>query len=220
MATLIGKSINDMKGTITKHGGLAHTNRFALYMQPPAASLLNIDIQNILVSLVSRSFKASSLINDPRDVGILCESCSLPGRQIMTMDYQSNRQAIKIPYGFMNEDVTFTFLLTHDYYVKKMFDKWSNLVIDANAYRVRYQNEYTTDIVIQQLNKENLPVYGIKLKNAYPITFVSIPLDNTAENSIQKFSVTMTYENFEEEGAVESVVSSVKTAIGGIKKIF
>lgn len=220
MASILGKSINDMKGTLVKHGGVAQVNRFAVYMQPPAASLLNIDVQNILVSLVSRSFKASSLVNDPRDIGILCESCSLPGRQIVTMDYQSNKQSVKVPYGFINEDVTFTFLLTHDYYVKKMFDKWSNLVIDVDKYRVRYQNEYTTDVVIQQLNKENLPVYGIKLKNAYPITFSSITLDNNAENTIQKFSVTMTYENFEEEGAVASAVSSVKTAIGGIKKLF
>lgn len=220
MATLLGKSINDLKGTIVKHGGVAHPNRFAVYMQPPAASLLNIDLQNIAVSLLSGNFRASSLINDPRDIGILCESCMLPGRQILTMDYQSNRQAIKIPYGFMNEDVTFSFLLTNDYYVKKMFDKWANLVLDFENYRVRYQNEYTTDVVIQQLNKENLPVYGIKLKKAYPVSFTSVALDNTQENSVQKFFVTMTYENFEEEGAIQTAVSSVKTAIGGIKKIF
>lgn len=220
MATILGKSINDMKGAIGKHGGLAHANRFAIYMQPPAASLLNIDVQNILVSLISGNFKAGALLNDPRDIAILCESCALPGRQILTMDYQSNRQAVKIPYGFMNEDVTFTFLLTHDYYVKKMFDKWSNLVLDATNYRVNYQNEYTTDVVIQQLNKQNLPVYGVRLKNAYPITFTSIPLDNTMENSIQKFSVTMTYENFVEEGAFSSLGSAAEVGLGGIKNIF
>jgi hypothetical protein len=36
----------------------------------------------------------------------------------------------------------------------------------------------------------------VVLHNAYPVTFNSIVLDNTAENSVQKFSVTMAYENF------------------------
>jgi hypothetical protein len=30
----------------------------------------------------------------------------------------------------------------------------------------------------------------------------------------------MAYENFTEEGAIESAISTIKTAIGGIKKIF
>jgi len=220
MASILGKSINDLKSTLVKHGGNAMQNRFAVYMQPPAASLLNLDLQNIAVSLISGNFKAGSLVNDPRDIGILCESCSLPGRQIMTMDYQAHDHSQKIPYGFFNEDVTFTFLLTHDYYVKKMFDKWSELVLNSQSYTVKYTNEYTTDVVIQQLNRDNLPVYGIVLQNAYPISFSSINLDNSAENSIQKFSVTMTFQNFKVEGAIQSALSSVKTAIGGIKKIF
>ena len=49
MASILGKSINDMKATLVKHGGNAMQNRFAVYMQPPAASLLNIDLQNIAV---------------------------------------------------------------------------------------------------------------------------------------------------------------------------
>jgi hypothetical protein len=220
MATLLGKSINDIKGTIGKHGGVAMQNRFAVYMQPPAASLLNIDLQNIAVSLISGNFKASNLINDPRDIAFLCESCNMPGRQITTIDYQSNAHPEKIPYGFINEDVTFTFLLTQDYYIKKIFDKWSNMVINSEKYNVGYHNDYTTDVVIQQLNKKNLPVYGVVLQKAYPVTFSSITLDNTSENSIQKFSVTMAYENFKEEGALSSALSSVRTAIGGITRIF
>jgi hypothetical protein len=121
MSTILGKSINDLKSSIATHGGLAHTNRFAVYMAPPTAALFNLDLQNILVSLVSGNFKARNLISDPRDITILCESCTLPGRQIMTLDYQTFRQPEKLPYGYINEDVTFSFLLTNDYYVKKLF---------------------------------------------------------------------------------------------------
>lgn len=218
--SLLGKTIGDIKSSIAKHGGVAHPNRFAVYMQPPAASLLNLDVQGSIINALSGNFKAGNLINDPRDMTILCESCSLPGRQIATLDYQSVRQSMKIPYGYFNEDVTFTFLLTNDYYIKKIFDRWTSAVIDFEQYRARYLEEYTTDVVVQQLNKENLPIYGVRLKRAYPITVNSIMLDNTAENAVQKLTVTMTFEDFIVEGGIKSAMSAVKTTIGGIKKIF
>lgn len=194
-------------------------NRFAVYMQPPAASLLNLDIQGAITSAISGNFSIKNAFNDPRDISLLCESCSLPGRQITTMDYQSIRQAIKMPNGYINEDITFSFHLTHDYYIKKMFDKWVSAVIDFKNYRVRYQNEYTTDVIIQQLDKKNVPIYGIKLYKAFPVTINSINLDNTAENTPQKVSVTMAYEDYAVEGGLSSALSAIKTSIGGITKL-
>lgn len=219
MASLLGKSINDIKAAVTKHGGLAMQNRFAVYMQPPAASLLNLDIQGAITSAISGNFSIKNAFNDPRDISLLCESCSLPGRQITTMDYQSIRQAIKMPNGYINEDITFSFHLTHDYYIKKMFDKWVSAVIDFKNYRVRYQNEYTTDVIIQQLDKKNIPIYGIKLYKAFPVTINSINLDNTAENTPQKVSVTMAYEDYAVEGGLSSALSAIKTSIGGITNL-
>ena len=218
MASIQGKSINDMKAALSKRGGLAMQNRFAVYMQPPQASLLNLDLQGAFASALSGNFKASSIVNDPRDVALLCESCNLPGRQILSLDYQSVRQAQKLPIGYLNDDVTFTFNVTNDYFIKKMFDKWVSAVLDIEGYRIRYQNEYATDIIIQQLDKNNVPIYGVKLRNAYPITVNSMNLDNTAENSPQKLTVTVTFEDFAEEGAIDSISSSVKTGIGGITK--
>ncbi len=198
MSTILGKSISDLKSSITAHGGLAHTNRFAVYMALP--SPLQSIISNILVPnrIDPAVLSSLSLYNssDPRDITILCESCALPGRQITTLDYQTFRQPEKLPYGYINEDVTFSFLLTNDYYAKKIFDTWQSMVISNDTYHIRYQEEFVSDIVIQQLNKRNEPVYEVVLKGAYPISFFSIPLDNTSENSIQKCTVTVTYEDF------------------------
>ena len=217
--TLSPGSIDDLKATIGKRGGIAKTNRFAIFMSPPDSSLLNINIQDIGISLISGTFNAKSLINDPRDIGLLCESCSIPGRQIQTMEHSYFRQAVKVPNNYINEDVTFTFLLTNDYYMKKMFDKWSQLIIDPESYKLNYNGVYQRDITIQQLNEKNVPVYGIKLKNAYPVSVSSIELSNTGENSIQKLSVTMTYEDFEPEGGLSSALSGIKNAIGGITRL-
>ena len=194
---LLGNSIDDLKSAIVKHGGVAQENRFAVYMSPPSQSVVNLDLNAIVMNALSGGkFRDNSFFNLPWEIGFLCESCTLPGRQILTADYQSVKQSVKVPYGFINEDVTFTFLLTNDYYIKKMFDNWSDQIINYSTYRASYMKDYVTDVTIVQLNKKNLPIYKVVLQNAYPVTFNPITLDNNAENTAQKFSVTLTYENF------------------------
>ena len=87
------------------------------------------------------------------------------------------------------------------------------------TYKVAYRDTYATDIVIQQLNEQNVPVYGMRLENAFPIAQSSIDLNQTSADSLQKLSVTFTYENMKPEGAITSVLSGVGTTIGGFTRI-
>ena len=68
-----------------------------------------------------------------------------------------------------------------------------------------------TDVRIQQINTKNIPVYGIVLRNAFPTGMADISLDNTAENSIQKFSVTFAYDKWEQENALESTIGALRS---------
>tara|TARA_R100000278_G_C5471798_1_gene164753 strand:+ start:243 stop:926 length:684 start_codon:yes stop_codon:yes gene_type:complete len=213
-------TIEDFKATVTKRRGLANQNRFAVIMQPPSASLLDFDLQSIGASLLSGTFSLGGLVNDPRDVALLCESCSLPGRNIESRDYQNIRQNLKKPTGIVIEPITFSFHLTNDMYMKKMFDKWTDIVFNRDSYTANYKSSYCTDVIIQQLNKENIPVYGVKLKNAWPENVAAVDLNNSSENTTQRITVTMNYDDFEVEGALSSALSGVKTAIGGIKSLF
>jgi len=149
-----------------------------------------------------------NMIPDPRDISILCESVQLPGRQITTIDYTAERQAIKVPYGVINEDVTMSFILTNDMFMKKLFDAWLTGIIDIDRYRVGYKKDFTTDIIIQQLNQQNIPVYGVRLENAFPITVNAVNLDSNAENTVQKLSVTLSYENYVPEDIVDTIKST------------
>jgi len=212
-------SIDNLKATISKKGGVAMQNRFQIFFQPPTAnsmkSLLNSDPKVLVGSLAKNAVSGGSIKNmipDPRDISILCESVNLPGRQITTIDYQAEKQSIKIPYSAINEDVTMSFILTNDYYMKKLFDDWQSAVFDMNRYRAGYKKDFTTDIVIQQLNQENIPVYGVRLEGAFPVTVSSINLDNNSENTIQKLNVTLSYENYVPEDIVDTIKSSIGIA--------
>jgi len=216
--TINPTTIDDFKSTIGKHGGLARTNRFLIFMRPPQQSILNIDLENIAITALSGDFKASSLINDPRDIALLCNRCSLPGRQIQTLDNPFNgfAQSIKHPTGYFNEDVEFEFHLTNDYYIRKMFDKWMGLPINQETYLKNYDSVYKTDITIQQLNQKNVPIYGVTLQNAYPITMNSIELNNESSDATQRLSITFTYDDFKPAGGISSTLGGIKNAIGGL----
>ena len=206
-------SIDNFKSTLGKRGGVAQQNRFQVIFTPPTQSLLNLNASTLVGALRGKT-SAKSLINDPRDISMLCESASLPGRQITSIDYTANRNTVKVPYGVLNEDVTLSFLLTNDYYIKTMMDDWMASIVDMDIYRVGYKKDFTTDVVIQQLDKDNVPVYGVRLENAFPTTVSSIVLDNASENTAQKLSITLSYDNYVPEGPISSTGSAIRSAIG------
>ena len=199
--------------SINKKGGIAESHRFNVIFTPPDASLLNLDLEGIISSAVSGSFDARNLINDPRDITLMCRSVNIPGRQIQTIDFQAQKKMIKIPTGVINDEVNMSFLLTNDYYVKKMFENWMHNVFNVEKYFANYIDDFAVDVVIQQLDKNDIPVYGVKLMKAFPITMESIPFDNNNENAINVLNIGWAYENYESQGSLTTAVSGLTNAL-------
>ena len=219
--TLNPTRLDDMKAVIGKRQGLAKQDRFMIIMSPPQQSLLNIDIQNIAISALSGDFKASSLINDPRDVGLLCKSVTFPGDSIETMNYDDKgfRQNTLIPTGYGVNEVDMTWRLTNDYYMKKMFDKWINLIIDRETYMKNYEATYVRDITIQQLNPKNIPIYGVTLEDAFPKNVNAITLSDDSKETVE-LTVQFAFKNYRPAGGISSTLGGIKDAIGGFTSLF
>lgn len=156
---------------IRAKGGIAKKNRFRINISIPSYS--------------------------SGDISLLCESISFPSKTIQSFDFSSYRNPIKIPTGFANEDVTAVFHLTNDYYIKDIFDKWLDSIVNTKDYFISYDAAFKTDIQIYQLNEKDEDIYGIKLLDAYPISTSTVDLDNTATNTTQKLSVDFTYNYWE-----------------------
>tara|TARA_B110000444_G_scaffold259656_1_gene304102 strand:+ start:952 stop:1590 length:639 start_codon:yes stop_codon:yes gene_type:complete len=206
-------SIERLKSLISKKGGLAKGNRFNVIFTPPKQTLLNFDLESIVSSAISGNFSAKNLINDPRDISMLCDSVSIPGKQISTIDYQAQKQSIKIPYGTLHDDVSLTFLLTNDYYMKSMFDQWINNIVNTDTYGVSYKKDIVTDVIIQQLDEQNTPIYGVKLEGAFPTTMNEIVLSNDSTDTIQKLNVSFSYDRYVPQGALSSTGSAIRSAL-------
>ena len=208
--------IDKFKSVISKRGGLAPANRFAVYMALP---LISFDPQNLIAKVFNQGTQ-SPFINDPRDISILCDSVTLPGRQISTTEVQTNLLAIKTPYNYINDDVQMSFHITNDHFMKKYFENWFNRIFDRSKMTMKYRSQYVTDIIIQQLDQRDVPVYTVTLKNAYPTTMTSYELTNSGENQTQKLQITFAYEDWSEEGFVESVLSKGKVLLGSVGRTF
>ena len=184
------KHIDNLLGAINKRHGFAHPNRFSV------------------------TFPELNGLIDPsaaRDFEFFCESTSIPGRQILTNDYSLTRQAEKRPNGYANEDVNFVFNLTNDYFIRDIFNRWTNEVVDRDTYEVGYRSDYSMDIEIHQLDEEDTKIYTCILRDAFPVTVQNIDLNSTTESSVQKLNVTMAYRDFEERKGKS--IEGLKTAL-------
>ena len=206
-------SIDTMKSTINRRGGVARGNRFGVYVSHPSKSLnslLNFNPASILSNLISGDgVNIGDFISDPRDMFLLCQSCTMPGKRILTTEATHNHHNTKKPYSAATDEVTMTFLLTNDYYVKKYFDMWQEMIIDTSSahYKTEYKRHYCKDVTIQQLSTGNdiVPGYTIQLENAYPIQVGAIELGNGGEGLLE-VSVTWEYDNFRNVGLVDGFV--------------
>ena len=203
-------SIDTMKSTINRRGGIARGNRFGVYISHPSKgmnSLLNFNPATLLSNLISGDgVNAGDFIQDPRDMFLLCRNVTIPGKRISTTEATHNHHLSKKPYSAITDEVTMTFLLTNDYYIKKYFDMWQEMIIDTHGehYKAFYKNEYCTDITIQQLSQGNdiVPGYSIILENAYPIQVGAIELSSEGDGLIE-VAITFEYDNFRSVGLVD-----------------
>ena len=205
-------SIDSIKSVIGKKGGLAPSNRFQVIFAPPAISLLNLNPENIVGSIISGGFSIQNLINDPRDISILCSKATLPGRTISTFDADMHIQQNKYPQTFIDEEVSMTFRLTNDYYIKNMFETWMSGIFDTESYRVGFKSDYSVDVVIQQLNQKNIPVYGVRMEKCFPTNLSAVELDNAANDTMQEVTVTWAYDKYKPEGPISSTASALRSA--------
>lgn len=126
----------------------------------------------------------------------LAESVTMPGRTLTTQEYTNEKETLKYVYGYIDTEVTATFLLTKDYVVRQIFDVWMESIVDTTNYTLGYKSDYAQDVLITQLDRNHNKVYEVKLINAYPTNMSAIELSN-AGNDVSKLTVTFSYDKYE-----------------------
>jgi hypothetical protein len=103
---------------------------------------------------------------------ILCQSVSFPGRMIATSDLPIYGPPVKMPYGFIYQDFTCSFLCTNNMASRRIFEKWQRSIIDPTTNYVNYYDNFYGDISVFKLDQSNGATHLVKYEEVWPIGII------------------------------------------------
>lgn len=176
-------NINQFRDHFAKHDDFAKTSKFDVRITAPTRLGL-----------------------DATDLRFQCETTELPGYTVNTVDgryYGVSSPVASFPtFG----DLTLTFICSGDFWEKKLFDKWLNLVIPFNTsynpnYRIAYLapsleiNQFAEATTQGVEGEDDRPIimYKVQFYNIFPTSIAPMNL-NWADDGIHRLAVTFRYE--------------------------
>ena len=134
-----------------------------------------------------------------RNVGMMCDSVSMPSRNVASEAHQIYGPKREMPYAY-----TFPGTIDASFYGDKFlrqrafFETWQKLIFNINTHNLNYYDEYTSEIDIYQLGQSTTGAdrdritYGVRLYEVYPKTIGSIEYSYGADD-IVKVPITLAY---------------------------
>lgn len=193
---------------------------------------------NFLVELPSISGIDGSSSGQKRDLNLLCKNATLPGKQILTSDLRIGMRNEKIAYGYAVADVSLTFYSMNDYFIRKYFDRWRELILNEDNGLVGYKKPsgyggyrstgYAAPVKIHQLRKPQVginanagpiqlnvglgggSVYSVELIDAFPTTLNSIEFTNDLDGLVE-VNVQLSYTDWK---PIEASQNFINVSVG------
>ena len=190
--TLAYGTLNEFLGMGRSKDGISRPNRYEVTLFPPSGVAGSGGSGN---SSVFPSIMGELLGNGTvRAAGLKCESISIPGRNIDTMEdsniYGPERQ---IATGVTFADISATFQCSSDMREKLFFETWQRLAFNPQTWSLGYYDDYVGSIDIHQLDEQDNKRYGVQLVECFPKTIAEQSLSAQQATDVQKISVTFSY---------------------------
>jgi hypothetical protein len=132
-------------------------------------------------------------LNDNNKIDIMCHTCSLPQRAIMTSPVKLVSVPYRAPYSQAEYDqVSFDFYSDHYLNTRRFFESWQQSMIDLKTNNLYYYDDYTTDVTIHVYDDNNNETYVVKLYECFPISVgdASLAYNNS---EAQNITVSLSY---------------------------
>lgn len=128
-------------------------------------------------------------------VSIYVEQASLPLLNIFTKSFKifgpTYQRPITSEYG--GEGMAFTFHVDRNMKVRRFFEDWMHTIINPFTFTVGYLKDYSTTIIIRQLDEQDNVTHEIELLEAFPRNINLMDLNNAASNQTHRLSVLFAY---------------------------
>lgn len=175
-------SIDKFRSTLS--AGLARPNQFITNFILPSYVSTNLlaDIKSI--------FGVSTFDSN---LSLLCNEVTIPSRKLNTTSIKFNGMTRKAPTNYEWDDITISFIDTNEHLAYKIFSKWMDGVTNPYTNTGKFYDDYTSDIKVNLLNKNNETTSYFVLNKAYPTSILEIPLSWDSEEGYNKIQITFNY---------------------------
>jgi len=160
-----------------KSRGLARSNRFEVLIKPPRIGGSVNSENSRLVSLFAE------ISNFP--------PLNLSVRPLKIASGPSEQRPIGSEYG--GDGISMTFHVDREMKVKKFFDDWMETIIDRDSFEVRFQEDYRSEITINQLDERDQITYGVDLLEAFPRSMNLMDLNQASQNQTHRLNIIFAY---------------------------
>jgi len=193
-------TVDEMFDQVTSPG-LASPNRYWVSFNLPPG-LTNTGVANDSLGGVLDSVKGGrpgQLTADVRDIGIMCNQMSFPGRTMQTVKNRHIGTPFSLPYTAEYPDVNFSFYLSNDLRERKYFELWQNIMVNVAMNSMNFYKEYVMPVHLMQLDNTGKVTYQITLIEAYPVSIDDVNNSFASQNEVSQCSVTMAYKHWVNE---------------------
>lgn len=184
-----------------KTGALARSSHYSINFTPPKI---------FFRSALNSSEKVRKLL-------LYCNSAQLPGINISTFQSRTFGETREMPYDKLFDNVSLSFYVDRDMYIKKFFDTWIDGIQNPTTRTFEYYDQYTTDIEIRIQDVAEKDTYIVKLFEAYPKTLSPITIGYD-QKEVMQLQVSMNYKYWQSQ-IVSSVEVSNRDANGQIQAL-
>mgnify|MGYP003345350098 CR=1 FL=1 len=137
-----------------------------------------------------------------RYLALQCEAAELPGKTLQTADVKIYGPTFKVPYQTQYNEITLTFLCTNDFYERKLFDRWLEVINPTVSNDFRYpkgdspENSYYSQINVIQYDDFVKQAYAVKLIDAFPINIQEQTV-SWSDDNFHRLSVQFAFHRYE-----------------------
>jgi hypothetical protein len=177
-------NIDDFKANLL--GGGARANQFRVTITEPTGIFINLNVG-----------KTSFLVR----------AASLPSMTLGEISVPFRGRSIYIA-GDRTFDETWstTFLNDTDFMIRNAMENWSDGINGlATATGVSKPSDYQSDLLVQQLDRDDKVLKAYKFISAWPVSISAIDLTSDAADAIEEFEVTWRYQHFLTTGVSEEL---------------
>ena len=178
--------LNDVLAGFRDNNGFAQPNRYEIIIIPPA-KIGGGGNENI--------FNNQERQSDLRKISLRASTVTLPGRNLSTAQesnvYGPDREIVEgVTYA---DDISMSFQASSGLDERVYFENWQRQAFNEKTWNIGYYKDYTGEIEIYVLDKQDQKRYGIKLWEVFPKTIGATELSYGAMDEIILLPVSFTF---------------------------